>query len=333
MYDSVKLEKGMYHLANMSFSEALEQADPSEQYAGTPLASLDAYERQLKRFDIHLSGEHCDKVEKFFVTTESAVLFPEFVRRAVKQGMEESILPELCAAVTHVNGTSYKGFSIDETDGAYSATTAQGVAMKVTAITESTTAIDLNKYGRVITASYEIVRQQRIDVFSVTLRAIGHKLAGAIAGVALAKLKASVTATSIAGASLAYVDLVTLYSKFTNFDMTTVIASPTNVAAILAMTQMADHVVDSEGNIRLPFGAKLLKDASVADTVVIGISKDFALECVTGSDVLLETDQLINCQLDRIAVSVRVGFQPLMAGAVAVLDWTSSNKCAGGRYK
>ena len=85
MYDQVILEKGMYHLANRSFSEALEAADPSEQYAGTPLAELDAFERQLKRFDIHVSGKNCDRVEKFFSTTQSAVLFPEFVRRAVKR--------------------------------------------------------------------------------------------------------------------------------------------------------------------------------------------------------------------------------------------------------
>ncbi len=325
MYDTVKLEKGMYHLANQSFCDALEAADPSDQYAGTPLASLDAFERQLKRFDIHLSGEHCDKVDKFYSTTESAVLFPEFIRRAVKQGMEESILPELCATVTATNGTSYKGFDIDETDGDYDDTFDQGDDLNVTAITESTVSITLNKYGRVITASYEIVRQQRIDVFAVTLRAIGRKLAAAIAGAALEELAGSVTPITIAGDALDYDDLVALYSEFSDYDMTTMIASPTNVAAILAMSEMEDHPVDANGVIRLPFGPKLLKDASLSDTTIIGISKDFALECVTGSDVLLETDQLINCQLDRIAVSVRVGFQPLMSGATAVLDWTSAS--------
>ena len=90
MYDSVKLEKGMYHLANRSFSQALEEADPSAQYAGTPMQNLDAFERQLKRFGIRVSGADCDQVEKFFTTTESAVLFPEFVRRAIKSGMEDS---------------------------------------------------------------------------------------------------------------------------------------------------------------------------------------------------------------------------------------------------
>lgn len=321
MFDSVKLEKGMYHLANTTFAQALEAADPSEAYVGTPLAALDAYERQLKRFDIHINGPECDCVEKFFTTTESAVLFPEFVRRAVKQGMEESILPELTAATSAVNSTCYKGFSIDESDGAYTATASEGTELKVTTITEAETPITLDKYGRVISASYEVVRRQRLDSFAVALRAIGRKLAGAIAA-ALTKLKDSVSAISLAGSSLAYADLANLYGQFTDFDMSTVVASPKTVATILSMEQMADRVADEKGTVYLPFGAKLIKDASLSDNVMIGLAKDYALECVTGSDVLLETDQLIHCQLDRIAVSVRVGFIPLMQGAVAVVDWT-----------
>ena len=319
MYDQIKLEKGMYHLANRTFTQALEAADPSAQYAGTELAALDAFERQLKRFDIHVSGEHCDTVEKFFTTTESAVLFPEFVRRAILRGMEESILPELTAAVSGVRATACKGFSIDETDGAYSVTTDEGEVMKKTVITESD-AVSLPKYARLISASYETIRQQRIDVFAVMLRAVGHKLAGAAAGAALTVLKNSVTPFDSAGTEIAYADLAELYGKFSDYDLTTVIASPANIAKILAMTEMQERTLDSRGQVHLPFGAKLLKDASLDNQTVIGISGDFALACFKGTDVVLESDRLIDCQLDRIAVSIRLGFQPLMAGATAVLN-------------
>lgn len=235
MFDSVKLEKGMYHLANTTFAQALEAADPSEAYVGTALGALDAYERQLKRFNIHINGPECDCVEKFFTTTESAVLFPEFVRRAVKQGMEESILSELTAATSTINSTCYKGFSIDESDGAYTAITSEGSDFKVTTITEAENPITLDKYGRVISASYEIVRRQRLDSFAVALRAIGRKLASAIAAAALSKLKNSVSAIALTGTSLAYADLANLYGQFTDFDMTTVVASPKTVATILSL--------------------------------------------------------------------------------------------------
>ena len=67
---------------------------------------------------------------------------------------------------------------------------------------------------------------------------------------------------------------------------------------------------------------KLLPSAAAGAKNIVGISREFALACLMGSDVLLESDRLINCQLDRIAVTVRVGFQPLMSGATAVLAWT-----------
>ena len=88
-YENIKLEKGMYGQSGRSFSQVLEELDPSENYRGTPAEGLDAFQRQLKRFDIKVKGAGSDMVEKFFKTSDSAVLFPEFVSRVVRQGMEE----------------------------------------------------------------------------------------------------------------------------------------------------------------------------------------------------------------------------------------------------
>ena len=113
MYDTIKLEKGLYSITGKSFTQALEQLDPDENYADTKLAGLDAFERQLKRFDIKVSGAGSDRVEKFFASTESAVLFPEYVRRAVKQGMEEaSILSDIIAAVSYTDGMDFRGLTV-----------------------------------------------------------------------------------------------------------------------------------------------------------------------------------------------------------------------------
>ena len=108
-YDNLRLEKGMYGEAGRSFTQVLEAADPSENYRGTPLEGLDAFQRQLKRFDIHVKGSRSDVVEKFFRTTESAVLFPEFVSRIVRQGMEEdNVLPSITATTTQFDGMDYR---------------------------------------------------------------------------------------------------------------------------------------------------------------------------------------------------------------------------------
>ena len=93
-FENIKLEKGMYHEGGRSFTQVLEKLDPSEQYKGTALEGMDAFQRQLKRFDIKVKGAGSDMVDKFFATTQSSVLFPEYIARAVTVGMEETnILP------------------------------------------------------------------------------------------------------------------------------------------------------------------------------------------------------------------------------------------------
>ena len=111
-FENLRLEKGMYGRGGTSFAKTLEELDPSEGYRGTPLEGLDAFQRQLKRFGIHVKGADSDPVEKFFHTTESSVLFPEFVSRVVRQGLEEGgILPDITATVTKFDGMDYRSIA------------------------------------------------------------------------------------------------------------------------------------------------------------------------------------------------------------------------------
>ena len=108
-FNEIKLDKGMYGEAGKSFTQVLESLDPSDSYRGTAFEGLDAYQRQLKRFDIRARGIGSDCVEKFFNTTESAVLFPEYVSRSVRAGMEEGdILSSIAATVTKFDGVDYR---------------------------------------------------------------------------------------------------------------------------------------------------------------------------------------------------------------------------------
>lgn len=316
MYQNVTLEKGLYHLTNKSFVQALEGLDPSAQYADTPLAGLDAYERQLKRFDIRISGPQCDRVEKFFTSTESAVLFPEFVRRAVQQGMDASMLSEITAVETHTDSSQYLGCTITETDS-YGTATSQSNALTASTILEATSALVLDKYGRVVKASYEAVRRQRLDVFAVFLRSVGMQLAQALMQQAITTLTAEAGSSSTkAGSAMAYSDLATLYGKFTTYNMNTLLVSPKVAATILAMAEMEDVVPVEQAQVRLPFGTVLCKVPQMSDNVIIGLDKNFALEMVTGSNLILETDRLIENQLDLITVSLQCGFRVLMKNAV-----------------
>lgn len=103
-FENITLEKGMYGVPGKNFTQVLEELDGSQNYAGTPFAGLDAYQRQLKRFGIRVSGANCDTVEKFFTSSQSAALFPEYVARAVRLAFTGTLqrLPQRAAVTVGV---------------------------------------------------------------------------------------------------------------------------------------------------------------------------------------------------------------------------------------
>lgn len=113
-YQNVKLDKSLYKSAE-GFSAQLERLDPSSCYAGGELEGLDAFQRQLKRFDIKVSGAGSDTISKFFSTGDSAALFPEYVARAVMQGVDETpVIDSIIAAKTAINSMDYRSIAADE---------------------------------------------------------------------------------------------------------------------------------------------------------------------------------------------------------------------------
>ena len=321
MYNEIRLEKGLYNLSGKSFTAALEELDPSSAYAGTPLEKLDAFERQLKRFNIRINGQDCDCVEKFFSTTETAVLFPEFVTRCIRKGFNETVLRSVCAAKTVCASSQYLGCVLN--DSAAYAATSQAAQLPEATVREGTEATVLSKFGRLISASYEAVRQQRLDVFGVMLRSVGVRLAVSVVKEAVDVLVDDLT--PITTSALTYDDLAALYGEFDCFDMTTVITSPELASKIAAMEQLKDCSANADGKLMLPFGSELIKTSAVDSDTIIGIDRDFALEFITSTDLVMETDKLIDRQLDQMTVSITCGFRRITPDAVKVLTVTAAN--------
>jgi hypothetical protein len=322
MFDNIKLEKGLYNLSGKTFLQALEEADPNEDYVDTPLKSLDAYERQLKRFNIKTNGAHCDRVEKFFSTTESAVLFPEYLKRCILQGIEDSHIGDIVAVKTVVDTTSYKGLTLVDSSSYYN-NVAEGATMSDSSIFESSVALDVKKLARIINCSYEVIRQQKIDMLSLQLRVVGRKLGLALYSKALTAVTDSATTVSTASKDIAYSDLVNLFGSFTTYDANTIVASPAVCAAILQLPEVAENCCcNASSDIVLPFGAKLIKSTSLDNTKVVALDRNFALEYVTTSDINITTDTLINRQLDRVAVGIPYLFRTISADAMKVLTVT-----------
>ena len=336
-FETVKLDKGMYSEAGSSFTRVLEKCDPSEQYKGTPLEHLDAFQRQLKRFDIKVKGRQSDVVSKFFATWQSAVLFPEYVARAVRQGMEEGdILPDLIAAETRITGMDYRSIASDPgEDGKALKMVAEGARIPETTISAQENLVKLHKRGRMLVASYEAIQFQRLDLFSVTLRQIGAyigrmHIADAIEvlcngdGNQNAAPVFTVGAGGISGqaGTLSYGALVDFWSQFDPYTMNTLLVGDA-MAGLLKLPEMRDAAAgltfQGTGKMVTPMGATLLRSAAVPPGTIIGLDKGYALEMIRGSDVLVEYDKLIDRQLERAAITSLSGFAKLFTDASKVL--------------
>lgn len=331
-YENLKLEKGLY-TTGKSFTQALEELDPSEEYIGTELEGLDAFQRQLKRFDIKVSGKGSDTVEKFFKTSDSAALFPEYISRSVYQGIESNnILPKLVATVTDINAMDYRTIaSVPSEDDKTLKVVAEGESIPETTVKTQENLVSLKKRGRMLVASYEALRFQRIDLFTVTLRQIGAYIAKMQLKDAIDVLvngdgnSNAITETKTAATgSLAYTDLVDFWNSFDPYNLTTVIASPDMMAKILSMPQFTDAAAGlnfhATGKLVTPFGASLLKSASVGEGKLIGLDRTCALEQVQAGGVLTEFDKLIDRQLERAAITTVCGFAKIFTPASKALS-------------
>ena len=246
-FDNIRLDKGLYGTTK-SFTQALESIDPSENYIGTELEGLDAYQRQLKRFDIKVSGKNSDSIEKFFRTSDSAALFPEYVSRAVAQGMEEAdLVSKITATTTTIDGLDYRTMAcVPSNELAFNAVE-EGAAIPTATIKTQENLIRLTKRGRILSASYEAIKYQRLDLFTVTLKQLGAAMARAQLADAINVIVngdgnngvAETIAVSEKG-NVTYSDLVDFWNKFSSFNLTTLIASPDALAKILKLGEFRD---------------------------------------------------------------------------------------------
>ncbi|MCY1715088.1 phage major capsid protein [Caproiciproducens galactitolivorans] len=332
-YESIKLEKGMYGTPGKSFTDVLESLDPSENYAGSNLDGLDAYQRQLKRFAIRVGGTESDRIEKFFQTADSAALFPEYVNRAVRQGMEmANLLPNLVATTTNINSMDYR--TITSNPGADDKTlkpVAEGTVIPQTVVKTQDHLVKLHKRGRMLVASYEALRFQKLDLFTVTLRQIGAYIARAQLGDAVDVLLHGDDGKSPAGTLVtasdrpAYTDMVNLWGALAPYQLNTVLASTATTKDILSIAEFKDANAglnfQGTGKLATPFGANLLHMPNLADKQIIGLDKTCALEMVQAGGVQTDYDKLIDRQLERACISTIAGFTKIFDGAVKVLNY------------
>lgn len=332
-FETIKIDKSMYGVGGRSLTQVLEQLDPSEQYKNTALEGTDAFQRQLKRFDIKVRGKNSDTVEKFFQTSSSAALFPEYIRRAVATGVEQNnVIGDIVAATTKIEGLDYRSIASDPLDESKELMpVAEGALIPETEIKVQGNLVKLLKRGRMLVSSYEALRFQRLDLFTVTLKQIGAYIGRMQLSDAVNVLingdgnnnPAEVVTVASSG-KLTYNDLLKFWGKFAPYELNTLLASTEVVQSILALPEMQDSRAGLDfhgtGKLVTPMGATLIHIPSITGKKIIGLDKNCALEMVQSGDIITDYDKLIDRQLERAAITCTTGFAKLFTGAAKVLS-------------
>ena len=333
-FENISLEKGMYHVPGKSFTQVLEELDHSENYRGTPLEGLDAYQRQLKRFDIKVGGPESGSVESFFQCGSSAALFPEYVARAVKLGMEEANkVEDLVATVTKIDALDYRPISASASgeDGSANAglePVEEGAELPSTVRRTNKSLVNLKKRGRMLVSSYEALRFQKLDLLTVTLRQIGGYIAGAqikdAVDVLLNGDGSKPGVTFIEGGNPDYAGFTALWAKLASYQLNTVAAGTAAIQKLLNIPEFKDAQAgmnfQGTGRLCTPLGAKLIHVPGMAEDKILVLDKNCALEMIQSGEVRTDVDRLIDRQLERAAISVICGFARIFEDAAVGLD-------------
>ena len=194
----------------------------------------------------------------------------------------------------------------------------------------------LHKRGRMLTATYEAVRYQKLDLFSVALRQIGAHISRQLLEDAIEVLEKGdgndnaattlkVGTSPIGGEAgkLTYSDLVDFWAQFDPYEMNTLLVSGEVMRKMLKMSELQNPMTglnfQGTGKLTTPLGANLLRTSALTGDKLIGLDKRYALEMVKASDVLVEYDKLMDRQLERAAITSIAGFAKIFKDASKVL--------------
>ena len=270
---------------------------------------------------------------------DSAVLFPEYIARTVRQGMEENdILPSIVSSTTVIDSLDYRSiYSVPTDEDKALQDVAEGSEIPTTEVKTKDHLVSLSKRGRMLVASYEAIRFQKLDLFSVMLRQIGayiqkQQLADAMEvlisgdGNDNAAVQYTVGNSPISGTkgTLGYDQLVEFWGQFDPYTMNTILCSTPTMTNLLKIPELQNPLTglnfQGTGKLSTPLGAQLHRTSVVADGVIIGLDNRYALEQVRAGDVMVEYDKLIDRQLERAAITTICGFGKICTEAAAVLN-------------
>jgi hypothetical protein len=350
VYDAARERK-------MSFGELLESLDPSEEYRYAPDDRQDAFERQLHLAGIRVKsnpakGQYADSMQRFETSNlpGSPALFPEFIDRVVREPLiAQDILSQIVAVRTPIVGSDYRSIYINDTAAQRRMVrVAEGTNIPKTTITTSEKSIPVLKYGRGLGASYEYFRRVQIDKFAILMRRMAMQNNLDKANAAMLTLingdGNSNPATNYNQSTLdtgvvpTYAGFLAFTMKFFPYKCDVLVGNevslvkfltanrpsvdPFQVLALLQNNQMVSQQVRLPQGIYTDVNLILLPD--MTDGVIVGLSKDFALEEVTeiGSNII-DVESYAHNQSREMYITENIAYAKLLNEAVRTWTWNA----------
>ena len=356
----ILLNKDMYQQAikeEITLSQLLERNDPSAEGS-----NLTAFERQLKEQgivtqSIASKGVIASKVEAFYRTDESKVLFPEFIGTTLRESLvADSILPFLVGMNTPIDGNAYRTVycknTVANTKAAKKKRVTEASELPKSRLVTAENTTKIWKYGTAIEASYEVIRRMRLDMLAVHVKRIGQqasndqvidildiiKLGDGNDNAATVYTNTALDTGATAG-TLSQNALISFLLKFFPYRCNTMIANEAGLLQILTLlfpaSTASQLVALLVGGMALPTRVKmpqglfaefvLLYDPQVeavnAHPAIYGLDQRYAIEKVQeiGSDIQ-EADKFIMNQTQVLTISENAGFNKIMPEASAILE-------------
>ncbi|EMO84323.1 phage capsid family protein [Leptospira santarosai] len=277
-------------------------------------------------------------VDDFFKTNNSKILFPAFISDQIYLGMGlgqmELSVEDLKASSQKISSTAIEKIGIDfEKEDVDAAIVGQGGSFPSATIELKTGAVSMKKVGRKMVISYEAARRVNIDILKIYLQRIGYRLGQQMAQEGLRVLvegdetNGSAISTSYTKTNeWKYADVIRLI--FGNFKKgqtaTTVVLNNEFLLNILTdetnfkqfqSLNIAEKFITS-GEIQGFFGRAWKTSEYVPDNTMIAFDKTSCLSYFEeAKSSLIETDKIIDKQLEQTVISLNFGFTKLYQSA------------------
>lgn len=284
-----------------------------------------------------------DTVEQAFFSSAngpSQPLFPVFLAAKIIAGrLATSLVPNLIAADMRVNSHVQEKVTISDTGTTRSLKQVdEGVDLPKVTISRTNGSVTLNKYGKMLEASYESIRLLHLDIIGLQMARIGAQIGidetddcmevlsqgDGNSGTSLTMLSAEVAGV------LDYDELVRLFLAFpSGYQMSDAIVNDTLLRTILNMAEFKDAMqgfhFQSTGVLPGPMGATYHRwtstgSAGFGTDKILAVDRSAAVIRLQEGDLLEESDQLIDKQIARRTMSQWVGFQKWDTSATQGLD-------------